>query len=118
MRLVQRDGSSWKASRWWPLCEVAATAHAKEERWETAGLFGDFPASGGQSLVLSGGVGWGGGKRRAERETYERRSGGPLKALSLEPWRLCSSRRTLWGYCMFGQRSLLTPVTSEGLPPS
>ena len=64
MRRAQRDGSSWKASRWWPLCEVAATAHAKEESWETAGLFGDFPASGGQSLVLSSGVGWGEEKGR------------------------------------------------------
>lgn len=59
MRLAQKDWSSWKASRWWPLCEVAGTARAKEESWETAGLFGDFPASGGQSLVLRGGVGRG-----------------------------------------------------------
>ena len=111
MRLAQKDWSSWKASRWWPLCEVAGTARAKEESWETAGLFGDFPASGGQSLVLRGGGG--GGARGGQRGRPLREVGGASEPC---PWGLgdCSSR-TLWGCCMFGQRSPLTPVTSEGL---
>lgn len=42
VRLGQRDKSSWRTSRWWPLFKVAGTARTMEQRWETAGLFGDF----------------------------------------------------------------------------
>lgn len=30
VRLAQKDWSSWKASRWRPLCEVAGTARARK----------------------------------------------------------------------------------------
>ena len=58
--------------------------------------------------------GRGGGRKRDD----ERRGGRGLRATSLGPWRLCSIRRTLWGSCVFRQRFLPTPVTSEGLPVS
>lgn len=89
MRLAQKDWSSWKASRWRPLCEVAGTARAKEEALGNSGFVWGLPSFRRQSLVLRGGVG--GGKRRAERGRPLREVGGASESC---PWGLgdCCSR--------------------------
>ena len=67
MRLAQRDGSSWKTSRWWPPCEVTGTAmQRKRAGKQRVCLETSQPQV---ARAWCSGVGWGGGKRRAERET-------------------------------------------------